>query len=288
MRQVILIHAHKDLAQLNALVEQLLDDEFLIYVNVDAKSAIDVAALHPSARLVRPRIAIHWGDFSQVQATLNSMRQVVAEAGVFDKLLFLSAQDFPLLPNRRLKQALAALADYELLDCVPVGPHGWSCAERFQYFHRDGGGKLAVLACRLANRAMRAGGVRRAMVNGWQPWGGSSWWTLSRDCVRAIVGQVRDDPAIVRFFRTVSCPDEMFFQTLVMNSQFRARVLSNNCRHIQWQAGGARNPKVLDESDFDAIRASGAHFCRKLDPAASAALLRRLRDNLDPPCASPS
>lgn len=111
MRQVILIHAHKDLAQLNALVAQLLDDEFLIYVNVDAKSAIDVAALHPAARLVRPRIPIHWGDFSQVQATLHSMRQVVAEAGTFDKLLFVSAQDFPLLPNRRLKQALAALAD---------------------------------------------------------------------------------------------------------------------------------------------------------------------------------
>jgi hypothetical protein len=293
MRQVILIHAHKDLAQLNALVGQLLDDDFLIYVNVDAKSAIDVGALHPAARLVQPRIAVHWGDFSQVQATLHSMRQVVAEAGAFDKLMFVSAQDFPLLPNRRLKQDLAALAGYELLDCVAIGPQGWSCAERYQYFHVDGGGggALAALGRRVANRAMRACGVTRPMVNGWQPWGGSSWWTLSRDCVRAIVGQVRDDPAIVRFFRHVSCPDELFFQTLVMNSPFRARVLSNNFRHIQWQCAGARNPKVLDQADFDIIRASGAHFCRKLDPAASAALLpllHQLRASREPSCASPS
>lgn len=280
MRQVILIHAHKDLAQLNALVERLLDDDFLIYVNVDAKSSIDVGALHPAARLVRPRIAIHWGDFSQVEATLHSMRQVVGEAGAFDKLLFISAQDYPLLPNRRLKQDLAALAGYELLDCVPVGPHGWQCAQRYQYFHREDGGRLAVLACRLANRAMRIAGVTRPMVNGWQAWGGSSWWTLSRDCVDAIVGQVCADPAIARFFRRVSCPDELFFQTLVMNSPFRARVLTNNFRYLQWQAGGARSPKVLDEGDFDAIRASGAHFCRKVDPYASALLLRRLCESL--------
>jgi hypothetical protein len=288
MRQVILIHAHKDLAQLNALVDLLLDDEFLIYVNVDAKSAIDVAALHPAVRLVHPRIAIRWGDFSQVEATLHSMRQVMAEAGAFDKLLFVSAQDFPLLSNRRLKQDLAALAGYELLDCVPIGPHGWQCAERYQYFHRDGGARLAMQACRLANRAMRAAGVTRAMINGWQPWGGSSWWTLSRACVAAIVGQVRADPAVVRFFRSVSCADELFFQTLVMNSPFRARVLSNNFRHLQWQDGEACSPKVLDEDDFDAIRASGAHFCRKIDPSVSAALMRRLRASLEPPCASPA
>ncbi len=277
MRQVILIHAHKDLDQLNALVGQLLDDEFLIYVNVDSKSAIDVGRLHPAARLVRRRNDIHWGDFSQVQATLNSMRQVVDEVPAFDKLMFISAQDFPLLPNRRLKTELAALAGRELLDCVQVGPQGWSCAKRYQYFYRDAGGALAVLACRVANHAMRICGLTRAMVNGWQPWGGSSWWSLSRDCAKAIVTQVRDDPAIVRFFHRVYCPDELFFQTLVMNSPFRERVLFNNFRHIQWASSDARNPKVLDAGDFETIRASSAHFCRKLEPGASAALLPLLQ-----------
>jgi hypothetical protein len=277
MRQVILIHAHKDLEQLNALVGQLVDDEFLIYVNVDAKSAIDVAALHPAAQLVRPRIAIRWGEFSQVEATLHSMRQIVAQAGAFDKLVFISAQDAPLLPNRRLKHELAALAGRELLDCVPVGPHGWACAERYQYFHRGEGGALARLACRMANRLMRLAGKRRAMVNGWQPWGGSSWWSISRDCARMIVGLVGADPAIARFFRTVSCPDELFFQTLVMNSPFRTCVQFDNYRHIEWAAHGARNPRVLDAGDFDKLRASRAHFCRKLDPAASASLLPLLQ-----------
>ena len=280
MRQVILIHAHKDLGQLNMLVSQLVDDDFLIYVNVDAKSAIDVNDLHPAARLVLPRIAIHWGQFSQVEATLHSMRQVILEAGPFDKLVFISAQDAPLLSNRRLKMALAALAGRELLDCVAVGPQGWACAERFQYFHAGGAlGVLGALACRVANRLMRVIGVRRAMVNGWQPWGGSSWWSLSRACVEAIVEQVRTDPAIVRFFRRVACPDELFFQTLVMNSPFRTRVVADNYRHVDWAGAGARarHPKVLDARDFAALSASRAHFCRKLEAPASAALLPLLR-----------
>jgi hypothetical protein len=50
-------------------------------------------------------------------------------------------------------------------------------------------------------------------------------------------------------------------------------VLSDNYRYVQWPEQGARNPKVLDAGDFERIRASNAHFCRKLDSQASAALL---------------
>jgi hypothetical protein len=100
-----------------------------------------------------------------------------------------------------------------------------------------------------------------------------------------IIRRVGADPAIARFFRTVACPDELFFQTLVMNSPFRQRVLFDNFRHIEWSSRGARNPKVLDVGDFDSLRSSRAHFCRKLDPAASARLLPlllRLRAGREP------
>jgi hypothetical protein len=68
----------------------------------------------------------------------------------------------------------------------------------------------------------------------------------------------------------------MFFHTLLMNSHFRDRVLPNNFRYVQWPEGGARNPKVLTESDLERVLASGAHFCRKLDSVASAGLRAQL------------
>ncbi len=274
MKQVFLIHAHKDLGQINALVAQLLDDDFDIWINLDRKSAIDPARLHPRARRVARRIDIRWGDFSQVEATLNSLREIAAAVPAFDKVVFLSAQDFPLLSNARLKQELARLSGRELLDAVPVAPDGWPVAFRYQYFHRAGG--PARLACALANRALRLSGRRRHMVGGMAPWGGSSWWALSRGCLLDLLGRAARERAIARFFRTVLCPDELFFQTLVMNSPWRARVLAHNFRYIKWPDRAAPNPLVLDERDFEAIRASGAHFCRKLDSEHSAALLPRL------------
>jgi hypothetical protein len=277
--QVFLIQAHKDIGQLNALIAQLRDADFLLYVNLDRKSDLDPAAVDPAARLVRERIDVHWGGFSQVQAVLNSLRQIVAEVPDFDKVLFLSAQDFPLLSNPALKESLAALAGQELLDTVAIGtaPGQWAADYRYQYFYPQRQGRWRRLACGVTNRAMRAAGIKRSLPNGLQAWGGSSWWALSRACVRMLLERVAREPGLLRFFGSVSSPDELFFQTLVMNSPFRARVLGKNFRYVQWPQQGARNPEVLAAQDFSRIAASGCHFCRKIDSHASAALVPRLQ-----------
>lgn len=276
MKHVILIHAHKDLVQLNALVEQLAHEDFIIYVNVDAKSALDVARISPQARLVRQRIEVHWADWSQVRATLNSLAEIVDGVPEFDKVVFISAQDFPLLSNGALRQALDAAHGSELLECAPIGPDEWACQERYEYFYLPRRGPLSKLANKAIPRAMRALGLRRKMTAAMRPYGGSCWWALSRPCIAMILARVRAEPSLERFFRTVACPDEMFFQTLVMDSPFAAKVVSNNFRYVAWPDSGARNPKILDAGDFDNIARSGAHFCRKIDREGSAGLLPML------------
>lgn len=272
MKQVFLIHAHKDLDQLNALVAQLCDPDFAIYVHLDRKWRLDTAQVHPAARQVEPRVDVCWGGFSQVQAMLGSLRRVLADQPEFDKLTFLSAQDFPVLPNFGLKREFARLAGRELLEAAPVRPGGWQVAFRYQYFYHEGGGRTARLACALLNRALRLAGRTRRLPGGVEAWGGSAWWSLSRPCIAHMLAEVRRQGALLRFFRSVLCPDEMFFHTLVMNSPFRERVIDRNFRYVQWPQGGARNPKVLTDSDLAPVLASGAHFCRKLDGEASAGL----------------
>jgi hypothetical protein len=276
MKQVFLIHAHKDLAQLNALLARLRDPDFALYVHLDRKWKVDPALVDPAARQVHPRLDVRWGSFSQVGATLASLRQVLAREPAFDKLLFLSAQDYPVLSNDALKEQLAALQGAELIDAVPIGPHGWPASYRYEYFYSEGSALPLRLACALANRSLRLAARRRRFPAGLQPWGGSTWWALSRPCLHDLLGQVDRRPALARFFRTVLCPDEMFFQTLVMASPFACRVHGPNYRYVQWPAGSSRNPQILVEADFERIRASGAHFCRKLDGVRSAGLRARL------------
>ncbi len=276
MKQAFLICAHKDMDQLNGLVRQLCDPDFRVYVHLDRKSALDPAQLHPTARLVRERVAVRWGDVSQVESVLASVRQILLEVPDFDKLIFISAQDFPLLPNHLLKAELARMRGYELIETAPIAASGWRVMHRYAYFHRDSGRLAERLACVAANRALRLLGRTRHLPDGFVPYGGSCWWTLSRNCVRELLRLADAHPRLLRLCRSVQSPDELFFQTLVMHSRFAGRVLPQNFRYIQWPQGGACHPKVLDEGDFERIRASGAHFCRKLDSHASAALLSRL------------
>lgn len=276
MQQVFLIHAHKDLDGLNRLVEQLCDPDFLVYVHLDRSSALDPAALHRAARLVTPRVAVRWGGISQVAACLGSLRQILAQTPSFDKVTFLSAQDFPLLPNTLLKQQLAQFSGRELIELAPIAPDAWPVMARYQYFHREGGAHLERAACAMLNVGLRLLRRTRRFPAGFTPYGGSCWWSLSRACLAELLRLHDADPRLLRFCRWVQCPDELFFQTMIMQSHFASRVLSDNFRYIQWPAGGARNPKVLGEADFDQIRASHAHFCRKLDSRTSAALVQRL------------
>lgn len=276
MKQVFLVCAHKDMDQLNALVAALDDPAFSVYVHLDRKSALQPLEIHPAARLVAPRVDVRWGGWSQVEATLVSLRQILREQPDFDKLVFLSAQDYPLLPSALLARELERLRGHELIETTPIARDGWNVGFRYQCFHREGGGRAERLACGLANRVLRLTGWRRRMPDGFVAHGGSSWWALSRACLVEVLGLFDTHPRLARFMRTVQCPDEMLFQTLVMHSSCAPRVLSDNYRYVQWPEGGARNPKVLDAGDFDRIRASHAHFCRKLDSQASAELLRRL------------
>ena len=276
MKQAFLICAHKDLDQLNGLVRQLCDPDFLVYVHLDRKSALDPARLHPTARPVRERVAVRWGDVSQVESVLTSMRQILLEVPDFDKLIFLSAQDFPLLPNHLLKADLARKRGYELIETAPIAADGWRVMHRYAYFHRDSGGLAERLACAAANRALRLLGRARHLPDGFVPYGGSCWWALSRNCVRELLRLADAHPRLLRFCRSVQSPDELFFQTLVMHSRFASSVLPDNFRYIAWPQDGACHPRVLDEGDLERIKASGAHFCRKLDSQASAALLPRL------------
>lgn len=84
MKQVFLIHAHKDLAQLNALLARLCDPDFVLYVHLDRKWQVDEKQVDRRAHQIHPRLDVRWGAYSQVQATLASLRQVLAQEPPFD------------------------------------------------------------------------------------------------------------------------------------------------------------------------------------------------------------
>lgn len=109
--------------------------------------------------------------------------------------------------------------------------------------------------------------------------GGSSWWMLNQKSVAFILNEIRQKPKLIHFFSLCSCSDELFFQTIILNSPLLPTVINNNYRYINWsdaEKGRSNSPNNLNETDFELIAGSGNWFCRKVNSKHSQLLLEKI------------
>lgn len=60
-----------------------------------------------------------------------------------------------------------------------------------------------------------------------------------------------------------TCGEEVFFQTVLMNSPLRDTIVTSNLRYIDWSV--PNGPKVLVTEDVSNVIKSHNLFCRKVD-----------------------
>src|SRR5262249_36827496 len=115
---------------------------------------------------------------------------------------------------------------------------------------------------------------KRRVPGGLVPFGGSRTWFLPRKVVEHVDSYVRANPGYVRFFEHTLSPDELFFQTLILNSEFSDSVVNDHRLYLEWRGGS--NPATFTLADFERIVASDALFARKFDTGVDAGILDAL------------
>jgi hypothetical protein len=111
------------------------------------------------------------------------------------------------------------------------------------------------------------------------PVGRSQWMSITMDAARYILRYLKQHPEVVTFFKHTWAPDEMIFQTILYNSDFREKMVNNNLRYIEWQQGKA-SPEILRQRDLENLLASGALFARKFDMINHPGVLNQLDKKL--------
>lgn len=295
MTVAYLIATHDAPNQTQRLIEALSSELARFFIHVDAKASLGAfSAIRGSAvRFIEKRERVYWGDFSQVQASLNLIEAALAAEPRCERLVLLSGSDFPLRSAGYIEEFFAANADKEFINSValPSAAARKPLTRITEYRVR----RSAPAAVRLLQKYLLKFGVMprtrdyRACFGNLAPFGGSSWWALSRTAGEHILDFVRRNPAMVRFFHHTFCPDESFFQTILSNSQLRSRIVKN-LTFADWSAGGA-NPAFLSAKHLelfgtgpfvtnDAVYGSGeVLFARKFrdDAAELVETLRRQR-----------
>lgn len=210
-----------------------------------------------------------------VQASLDLLKGAIKneEIGTFT---LLSGADFPIKPLTdiisTLDETLSSRIDY-WHDEDP----SWHC--RYQrYFFNDVPGLVGRFLNAMSRRLARVL-PKRKFYGDLKPFFGSQWWTLTRSGAQAVLGFTNENPSFSRYCRTLHIPDEMFFQTILLNVLGERQVQRAPLRYLNW-ADRRANPKVLNESDFQALMDSNALFARKFNRKRSSKLLSLLGENM--------
>jgi hypothetical protein len=95
-------------------------------------------------------------------------------------------------------------------------------------------------------------------------YGGSFFCILSAPCVRYARDFARDNPEIVAFFRSTLAPDEVFLQSVLVNSK-KFRLVPDGKHYVDFTNSWNNHPKILGVADLPAMFASGAYWARKFD-----------------------
>jgi hypothetical protein len=98
-----------------------------------------------------------------------------------------------------------------------------------------------------------------------EPYGGSAYFCLTKKHVDYILKYLKDKPKLITFFKHAFAPDEIFFQTIILNSALKDTVINDNLRYIDWSKKVMLPALTLTIDDADNLLNSPKLFARKFD-----------------------
>jgi hypothetical protein len=283
MKIAYIISAYKYPEQLVRLVSRLNHEaaSFLIHVDKKSEDSIYQAAVEGTGHLPNvhflKRYRCHWGGFGHVQATIEGIKEISRRDIPFDYAILLTGQDYPIKTNERILDFFQQNEGKSFMEQFPLPTQVWEDTglARVENWHVRWFGRHYVFPGAFAPF------FKRSFPRGLHPYGGSSYWCLSRACIEYIDRFIRQNRGYVNFFRTVDVPDEIFFQTILMNSPLAPGVVNDDLRYVEWSDPTLGSPAVLRLEDFERIFRSPKLFARKFDASVDEQVLDRIDRELD-------
>jgi hypothetical protein len=269
-----LILAHGNPAQLARLVSALPEGSPVL-IHFDLRA--DDAVYQEVRRLLGSRPMLHfvkrqkcwWASFGIVEGTINLIQSLNALDVPYDYATLLSGSDYPIKSNFEIASFLDRNRGREFIESfLLTAPNRWSQEGGYSTSPR----RVLGRHVHFRSRMIRLPGLR-TMPAGLQPYGGSQWWTLSRETIRYLAEFIGRTPQAVAFFKGCFAPDESFIQTVVSNSSLAGRVAGDNLRIAIWGRPLPPYPATLTMDDQEILRSSPQHFARKFDPKVDSRIL---------------
>jgi len=266
---------HMNPMSIGRLLKAVNHPAFDNYLHLDKKVSID-PYLHlsqlPQTYFVTKRVPVRWAGYSQVEAFISGMDEIIKRGIKYDFVNLLSGQDYPVKPPELIYDYLSQHKERSFMICESPPSQWWNEAfRRYTNYHFidygfPGRYKLGMALSKLL--------PEREFPLSLELYGGpyASYWILSMDAALYVHRFLKNNFLHTQFFKHTWAPDEFLIHTLLMNSPFKDSIVNENFHYMDRPIGASR-PKILTSNDLPKLKETHKFFARKFDPDVDSNIL---------------
>lgn len=287
MKQGILIVAYKNFTHLVEIID-FFDNDFAIYLHIDRKGLISDEECNQlqsieNVKFISHKYHVTWGGINHLKSILLLSEKVLQNPEI-EYIHLISGADYPLKNLQYFKSFFSENRENLYLENFSLPAKCWDKGglNRLEYFHLHDFVNVREDRYRLYNqkflKLQERYHIKRKISTKIPPlYGGSNWWSLNRECLQYVINFTRQNKSLLRRFRYAFASDEIYFQTVIMNSEFSGKVINDNMRYIVWNYKNGNCPANLDIEDFVLAYASNKFFARKIEYPIALELIKQLK-----------
>ncbi|MGX7125214.1 beta-1,6-N-acetylglucosaminyltransferase [Enterococcus viikkiensis] len=278
-KHAFLIIAHHKPKLLTNLIKQIDHEDNDIYIHIDKKSDLRETQFktipNKSKIYFTQRTSVNWGGFSQVNCELVLLAMAVNSNKNYAYYHLLSGVDM-ILKNQEDFHSFFELHNGKEFVQFQKEHISEIKLDRVKYFYpfqemvgdkrtfkQTVYGAVNGILLRF-QKLLKTSRIRQSNITFQM---GSNWFSITNNFAKYVVEQI---PNIRKQFKYTLCCDELFLQTLIVNSSFIDSLYYKNFddssignqRFIIWQNS---RPIILTTANKKAILASDLLFARKFD-----------------------
>lgn len=301
LRHAYAIIANRDKECLKVLLELIDDSRNDIFLMIDKKTPEDFSdglSCKKAQLTILPyseRIDIRWGDLSIVKAELKLFEYILNPKEKYSYIHLLSGQDLPIKSQDQIHEFFQKQRSgsnfIEISEGMEIEKNLKNKTDFYYLFTNHqrlirnnfvSKAQLFFFKC-LRHAFLKIQKTIKYKRN-WEdlkPVKGSQWVSISEDFAKFLISKKN---YILKRFKGVLIPDEIYKQTMIVNSPFNATVNavsrgnSNGIRYIDWSNSNHKgSPKVLSLNDWENLKSSSCLFARKFSSDVDSEIIEKVK-----------
>lgn len=285
-KHAYLIMSHNQFDLLKILLKSLDFSKNDIYLHIDKKvGKIDYNQFYECLNesrlyILENRLDVSWGDFSQIQCEINLLEKALQYNYQYYHLM--SGVDMPLKTQNEIHEFFNNNYGTEFVhfENQNIDKDTYDRVSKYHFF----GGKNKSFIKKIINFIFikLQFSIDRVKKSKLKFQKGANWFSITNQLARYIVENKKN---IKKIFKYTRCADEMFLQTLIVNSDFIKNISKDNFSDnydtimyfIDWKRG---NPYEFTNEDYEILINSNMLFARKFNWNKDNTIIRRIYDDI--------